>query len=218
MDEKYFPEAIEKKWQQHWQDTRAFEVKPDDPRPKFYCLEMLPYPSGFLHMGHVRNYSIGDALAWYKRLQGFNVLASDWLGQLWPARRAGRDQARRQSARLDRRKHRAHARAIAAPGHQLRLVARDCRAPARLLQMGPVVFPEDAGARPGLQENLRGQLVSERKDGSVQRAIVGRHLLALRHGCREARPGTMVPAHHRLRRATWSTTSPKSKPTGPKKF
>ncbi|MEP6569080.1 MAG: leucine--tRNA ligase [Acidobacteriota bacterium] len=74
MDEKYFPEQIENKWQQHWEQTKAFQVTEDDPRPKFYCLEMLPYPSGFLHMGHVRNYAIGDAVAWYKRLQGFNVL------------------------------------------------------------------------------------------------------------------------------------------------
>ncbi|MDQ1593135.1 MAG: leucyl-tRNA synthetase [Pyrinomonadaceae bacterium] len=77
MDEKYYPEKIEEKWQRVWAETGAFEVEPGsdtDARPKFFCLEMLPYPSGFLHMGHVRNYSIGDALAWHKRLQGFNVL------------------------------------------------------------------------------------------------------------------------------------------------
>src|ERR687894_1868162 len=75
MDEKYFPEQIEERWQKFWEESGAFEVERDAGREKrFYCLEMLPYPSGFLHMGHVRNYSIGDALSWFRRLQGYNVL------------------------------------------------------------------------------------------------------------------------------------------------
>lgn len=74
MDEKYFAQKIEQKWQRRWAERGTFEVEAGDVRPKFYCLEMLPYPSGRLHIGHVRNYTIGDAMAWYKRLQGFNVL------------------------------------------------------------------------------------------------------------------------------------------------
>ncbi len=74
MDEKYFAQKIEQKWQKKWAENKTFEVEIDGTKEKFYALEMLPYPSGRLHMGHVRNYSIGDALAWYKRLQGYNVL------------------------------------------------------------------------------------------------------------------------------------------------
>ncbi len=71
---EYKPQAIEAKWQQRWADTRAFEVVEDPSRPKFYCLEMFAYPSGHAHVGHVRNYMIGDVMARMKRLQGFNVL------------------------------------------------------------------------------------------------------------------------------------------------
>ncbi|HEV8481936.1 MAG TPA: leucine--tRNA ligase [Blastocatellia bacterium] len=74
MDEKYFPQQIEKKWQQRWAEQETFKVTEDPTRKKFYCLEMLAYTSGRAHIGHVSNFAIGDALAWYKRLRGFNVL------------------------------------------------------------------------------------------------------------------------------------------------
>jgi leucyl-tRNA synthetase len=74
MQEKYFPQEIEERQQQRWAEAKVFEVEVDPQKPKFYCLEMLPYPSGRIHMGHVRNYSIGDALSHFKRMQGFNVL------------------------------------------------------------------------------------------------------------------------------------------------
>jgi leucyl-tRNA synthetase len=70
----YKPQSIEKKWQERWADARAFEVSEDSSRPKYYCLEMFAYPSGHAHVGHVRNYMIGDVVARMKRMLGFNVL------------------------------------------------------------------------------------------------------------------------------------------------
>ncbi len=71
---EYEPQRIEAKWQKIWEEQGAFHADRDAKRPKYYVLEMLPYPSGTLHMGHMRNYTIGDAVARYKRMRGFNVL------------------------------------------------------------------------------------------------------------------------------------------------
>ena len=74
MDERYDPKSIETRWQSVWTENRQFAVKQDPNRKKYYLLEMFPYPSGRIHMGHVRNYTIGDVVARYKRLCGYNVL------------------------------------------------------------------------------------------------------------------------------------------------
>ncbi len=74
MDTKYNPEVIEKKWQEYWETKKLFKVEIDTSKQKYYLLEMFPYPSGRIHMGHVRNYCIGDVVARFKMAKGFNVL------------------------------------------------------------------------------------------------------------------------------------------------
>ena len=194
--------AIEAEVQQRWDDTDAFRAVEDPEREKFYCLSMLPYPSGSLHMGHVRNYTIGDVIA---RLQAHARLRGA------PADRLGRVRAARRERGHQERDGAGEAwtyRNIAEMREQLKRLGMaydwsreltTCR--PGVLPLGAVVLHEAVRQGARLPEDGDRELGPGRADGAGQRAGRRRRArLAIRREGRAPRDPAVVPAHHRLRR------------------
>ena len=195
-DLRYEPAALEAAWAERWAADPALYAAeaPDCGKPKYYVLEMLPYPSGALHMGHVRNYAIGDALARYKWMQGYNVLhPMGWDAFGLPAENAAiknatppREWTLNNIAAMKRQFQR----------YGFRLGQRDHDLPAGLLSLEPVVLSEDAGARACLSQAEQGELVSAVRHRACERAGGKRLLLAARRpDCGAEKPGAVVRTH-----------------------
>ncbi len=151
--ERYNPRAAEPKWQKAWDEAKLFETKNDDPRPKYYVLEMFPYPSGRIHMGHVRNYTMGDVVARYKRAHGLQRAAPDGLGRLRPAgRERGACRPQGPPARLD-----------------LRRTSRRCKASSRSMGLSLDWAREIATCDPSYYKHQQKMFLDFLKAGLVER-------------------------------------------------
>ena len=150
--ERYRPQEIEPRWQQRWEDDRLYEAAIDPARTKYYCLTMLPYPSGDLHIGHWYAMTPSDARARFKRMQGYNVMfpiGFDAFGL--PAENAA-IKRNIHPKEWTYAEHRAHAPAAPHHGRDVGLAPRGGVVRPRVLQLDAVVLPQAVAARPGLPQ------------------------------------------------------------------
>ena len=153
MEQQYDPKSLEKTAQEHWLANNSFAAKQDDSREKFYCLSMFPYPSGALHMGHVRNYTIGDVISRYQRMQGKERTAANWLGRLpacLPKMPPSNTTCRRRNGQ--RRTSTTCACSCAASDSPYDWDRELATCDPRILPLGAVVFHTPVREGPGLQE------------------------------------------------------------------
>ena len=208
--ERYNVRESEPKWQKIWADANVFATRNDDPRPKYYVLEMFPYPSGRIHMGHVRNYAMGDVVARYKRARGFNVLhPMGWDAFGMPAENAAMQNnthpAKWTYANID-----AMRTQLQVDGAVARLVARGRDLRPQLLRPPAEAVPRLPRRRARRAQEVEGQLGPGRQHRARQRAGDRRPRLALRRDRRAARADAMVPQDHAIIPTSCSPRSTRS--------